>query len=238
MEQYSFKLNDFEGPLDLLLNLITQKKMKLTDINILELIDQYLKFLGSVSEAELNSATEFVEMAARLVYLKSVSLLPRNEEREKMERELSGQLIEYSICKLAARRLGDMSLGIVYFVREPMKPQKPVEYFVPHDVKTLLAAYLAVNKKSSERRSLTAEDITDVVATPIVPISTGIIHILRGMRGGKIARLEDMFVTVKTASEAVATFLGLLELIRAGRIAIANDGTVALKKKEKLKVGQ
>ena len=58
------------------------------------------------------------------------------------------------------------------------------------------------------------------------------------MRGGKIARLEDMFVTVKTASEAVATFLGLLELIRAGRIAIANDGTVALKKKEKLKVGQ
>ena len=233
MAGITFKTERFEGPLDLLLSLVSQHKMKLSDICILELIDQYLAAIGTLTPEELNDATEFVEMAARLVYLKSVALLPRSEEREKLERELTGELIEYSLCKLAARRLGDMSIGMVFYVREPMKPLRPAEYTVRHEPEALLEAYLAVNKKKLGRREPTALDITDVVAAPIVPISTGILHILRGVRRGQVSSVHDMFAGVVGRSEAVATFLALLELIRAGRLAVADDGGVALLKKER-----
>lgn len=237
MNLVTFKLNDFEGPLDLLLHLIAEKKMKLYDISISALIDQYLSFMGKLTASELNGATEFVEMAARLVYMKSVALLPRSEEREKLERELTGQLIEYSLCKLAARRLGDMSLGVVFYVREPQKPVKPVEYIADLDKNALLGAYLSVFKKSRNRKELTSEDITAVVAAPIVPVTTGILHILKGIRIGSVKYVNDMFAPVKTTSEAVATFLGLLELIRAGRLLIGDDGGITLVVKEKSSVG-
>lgn len=237
METVTFRLDQFEGPLDLLLHLVSKKKMQLYDIRIMELIDQYLEIMGELTPEQMNSASEFVEMAARLLYLKTVALLPRSEEREKLERELTGELVEYSLCKLAARRLGDMSLGVVFYVREPQKPQKPAEYLVSHSPDSLLAAYLAIYKKSMERHELTPQDITDVVAAPIVPVSTGIIHILRGMRTGKVRSIRDMFEKVESRSEAVATFLALLELIRAGRVTIKDDGSVDLCIKEKTRIG-
>lgn len=237
MSIVTFKLNDFEGPLDLLLHLVAEKKMRMYDISISALIDQYLAFMGKLTASELNGATEFVEMAARLVYLKSVALLPRSDEREKLERELTGQLIEYSICKLAARRLGDMSLGVVFYVREPQKPVKNTDYEADLDKDDLRSAYLAVFKKSNSRRELSAEDITSVVAAPIVPVTTGILHILKGVRSGKMSSIREVFAPVNTTSEAVATFLGLLELIRAGRLLIGDDGGLTLITKEKTSVG-
>lgn len=233
MEEIRFKIEDFEGPLDLLLHLVSQKKMKLYDIKIVELIDQYLAVMGQLTPEQMNGATEFVEMAARLVYLKSVALLPRSEEGEKLERELTGELVEYSLCKLAAARLADMSLGVVYYIREPEKPQKPTEYLVPHSVQSLLEAYLAVNKKGLMRKELTPQQITDVVATPIVPVSTGILRILKGLRRGEMGNIQKMFESVETTSEAVATFLALLELIRAGRVEIDDQGNARLNAKSR-----
>ena len=80
MEALAFHLENFEGPLELLLHLISRHKMKVTDIEIGALLTQYLDYVGRMQEANLEISSAFLEMAARLVYIKTVSLLPRHEE--------------------------------------------------------------------------------------------------------------------------------------------------------------
>ena len=94
MEAITFKLEDFEGPMDLLLYLVSKNKMSLYDISILELIDQYTQIINSLQQNRMEVASEFIEMAARLVQMKSFLLLPRSAEAERMREELTGQLIE------------------------------------------------------------------------------------------------------------------------------------------------
>ena len=86
MEQFTFKLADFEGPLDLLLYLVSKNKMSLADIEIVKLIDQYVSIVHGVRAEEMESASEFIEMAARLVQMKSFFLLPKSEEAERMKK--------------------------------------------------------------------------------------------------------------------------------------------------------
>ena len=100
MEAISYKLDVFEGPLDLLLHLISKHKIDINDIPILLLVEQYLDYVRQMKEEDMEVASEFLEMAARLVYIKSVMLLPRyEEETEDFKRELTGQLIEYQLCQ-------------------------------------------------------------------------------------------------------------------------------------------
>ena len=85
MEAITFKLEDFEGPMDLLLYLVSKNKMSLYDISILELIDQYTQIINSLQQNRMEVASEFIEMAARLVQMKSFLLLPRSAEAERMK---------------------------------------------------------------------------------------------------------------------------------------------------------
>ena len=121
METISFKLEVFEGPLDLLLSLIAKHKLNICDIEISKLLEQYLLYIDQAHEQNLELAGEFLEMAARLIYIKTASLLPQPEEAEQMKRELEGALIEYSLCKIAAKTLADAFVGGNIFVRSPMK---------------------------------------------------------------------------------------------------------------------
>ena len=87
MEQMSFKLEIFEGPLDLLLHLISKHKLNINDIPIVTLLDQYMEYIDKMSEQNMEIAGEFLEMAARLVYIKTVSLLPQHEEAEQLKKD-------------------------------------------------------------------------------------------------------------------------------------------------------
>ena len=99
VEQLSFKIAEVEGPLDLILQLISKHKLNIYDIEITKLLEQYLAYMEEVQSQELEIASEFLEMASRLVYIKSVSLLPKHEElEEQLKRELTGQLIEYRLA--------------------------------------------------------------------------------------------------------------------------------------------
>ena len=82
MQTISFKLEVFEGPMDLLLNLISKHKLNIYDIEIAKLLEQYLDYVEQMQSQQLEVASEFLEMASRLVYIKSVSLLPKHEELE------------------------------------------------------------------------------------------------------------------------------------------------------------
>ena len=104
MEKLSYRLEAFEGPLDLLLYLIAKNKLNICDIQIVDLVDQYVAQVNAMQEQDMDVASEFLEMAARLVYMKTVSLLPKHEEMDELQRELTGQLLEYQECKRARAR--------------------------------------------------------------------------------------------------------------------------------------
>ena len=88
MEQINYKLEVFEGPMDLLLHLISKHKLNINDIPIVELVNQYLDYVRKMENADFEIAGDFLEMAARLIYIKTVSLLPRHEEAEQLKKEL------------------------------------------------------------------------------------------------------------------------------------------------------
>ena len=91
MEKLNFRLTDFEGPLDLLLYLISKHKLNILDISVSELLDQYLSFIEKAGKEDLEVKSEFLEMASRLLHIKTVSLLPRHEEEaEELKSALTG----------------------------------------------------------------------------------------------------------------------------------------------------
>ena len=99
MEQLSFRTAEFEGPLDLLLHLIAKHKLDIYDVQISALLEQYMAYIRAAQDADLELASEFLEMASRLVYIKTVSLLPRHEEESRqLKTELQGQLLEAQVC--------------------------------------------------------------------------------------------------------------------------------------------
>ena len=90
METLFYKIESFEGPMDLLLHLISKHKVRIEDVPIMDLINQYLDYMKKLKEENLEVASEFLEMAARLVYIKTVSLLPVHEEADRLAEELRG----------------------------------------------------------------------------------------------------------------------------------------------------
>ena len=121
MSSITFKLEKFEGPLDLLLHLISKHKLNIYDIEISALLEQYLAFIDGLREQDFELAGEFLEMAARLIYIKTVSLLPKPNEAEELKKELEGALIEYSLCKIAAERMKERYIGGEVFVRKQVE---------------------------------------------------------------------------------------------------------------------
>ena len=102
-EELTFHLEDFDGPLELLLALVAKHKMDLHNIPILELIDQYTRTVEQ-ADPDPETASAFIEMAAHLVEMKSYLLLPRSEEGERMKQEFTGQLIEYDQCRCCGQK--------------------------------------------------------------------------------------------------------------------------------------
>ena len=131
MEKLSYKLEVFEGPLDLLLHLIEKNKLNIYDIQISELLEQYMEQINIMQEQDLDVAGEFLSMASRLVQIKSAMLLPKYEEAEEMKKELSGQLIEYRKCKRVAKMLAE-TISFDSFCREPAKIRADMRYKRSH----------------------------------------------------------------------------------------------------------
>ncbi len=218
-----FRLEDFEGPLDLLLALLAKNKMSIYDIEIVTLIDQYLEVVGEPGLYGMETASEFIGMAARLVQMKSTLLLPKSEEAERMREELTGLLVEYSACKLVAGQLKEMGEGVFITVRNPLEMEFDTTYTGTHNPQELAVAFASIMGRSNARRVPRQEQFEEIVAAPFVSVSGKVIHVLRGLVTGKIRWLQQVFRGSSSRSETVATFLALLELIRGGRIE-SNDG--------------
>lgn len=236
METISFKLEVFEGPLDLLLNLISKHKLDICDIEISKLLEQYLLYINEAHEQNLELAGEFLEMAARLIYIKTASLLPQPEIAEQMKKELEGTLIEYSLCKIAAAKLAESYVGGNIFVRKPMKIKADMTYTLVHEPERLAEAYRAIsfkNVKTEMTKQKVENKINSVVKRRIVSVMSKVVHILRELYSTGEVYMDKLYEGVTERSARVATFLAVLELTKSGRISISDDNMIVFFKGRK-----
>lgn len=224
METISYKVPGFEGPLDLLLHLVQKHKLNITDIPIALLLEQYIQTIEQWKSVNLDVAAEFLEMAARLIQIKTAMLLPRHEQAEEMRRELSGELMEYQLCKIAAHRLAMQNIGEGIFIRSPLEIEPDKTYRRVHPPETLLDAYLAAAGRGKRRLPPPVQSFSRIVARKIVTVSSKITFVLRKLYRHKKIQYSALFEQAGSRSELVATFLALLELIKASRIRVDGEG--------------
>ncbi len=224
MEQLSFKVAQVEGPLDLILQLISKHKLNIYDIEITKLLEQYLAYMEEVQSQELEIASEFLEMASRLVYIKSVSLLPKHEElEEQLKKELTGQLIEYTLCRQVAQLLKNKYVGDDVFFRPMQKVEQDTFYTRRHKPKILLEAYLsAVGKRRLPEE--VKKSFEPMMAKRVVSVSSRIVVIMKILYKQRQAPFLSLFEQSSDRSDIVATFLAVLELMKNKRIMLDDDG--------------
>lgn len=223
-ETLSYKLNVFEGPLDLLLNLIAKNKLNIYDIPIAELLEQYMAQIHEMQAADMDVASEFLEMAARLVHIKSVSLLPKKEEEAALKQELTGQLLEYQQCKEAAMRLRER-FSLDGIVRAQADIPADLTYKRHHKPQELLSAYLSMLGKKKPPEPQKPEDtISKLITRRVVSVASQIVFVLRSLWKKRHVSLKELFRGKNDPSERVAAFLAVLELVKDKRLRVDGDG--------------
>lgn len=235
MDKISFKLEVFEGPMELLLNLITKHQLNIYDIEISSLLEQYLIYLEQAREHDLELAGEFLEMAARLILIKTISLLPKPNDAEKEKEALQGALIEYALCKQMSENLRKRYVGDKVFVRKPMKINIPTRYERRHDPLDLGKVFLAMGKKLIEEEKHPTEKLQAVVNRSFVSVMSKVIYVLRSLHKNEHVYLDAMYAEVRERSARVALFLAVLELTKHGKTYISDDNTYLYRKEEKYK---
>lgn len=224
MEKLSFRVAEYDAPLDLILHLISKHKLNITDIDISSLLAQYMEVISSWQKQDLEVTSEFLEMASRLVYMKTVSLLPRHEEEiERLRQDLTGQLMEYRMCKMAAEMLGSESLYSDIFVRRPMALEIDMTYKNIHPPNMLFEALADALGRGARRLPPPRDSFEPLVARPVVSVTAKIFTLLRRLRGANSVHYAELFQSDEGRSAIVATFLALLELVRSGGVVMDED---------------
>ena len=219
---YKVKLDIFEGPLDLLLYLIKQDEIDIYDISLERITSQYLEYLQAFKELNIELAGEFVVMAANLIYLKSRSLLPVDQQSPEEDAgeddprwELIRQLIEYKKFKEAAAELHLRELEQErIFAREgapSLALQEPLR-LGEIGIFQLINAFQTVIKRIEAR-----QDVQEIPGERF-SVSEKIDAILQRVATGTPVRFSDLFGSVASRLEVVVTFLALLELIRLKQV--------------------
>ncbi len=241
MEKISYKLEDFEGPLDLLLLLIAKNKYNINDIPLAELIDQYLYHVEKFQQQDMDVSSEFLEMAARLIYMKTVSLLPKHDEINELKFELSTELMEYEKCRKIAGILSKMTDGFNTVIKGQDDIDFDKTYMHTHSSDELIDAYISAVGRGQRKLPPPSTVFTKIVAKKVVSVSSKIVYVLRNILKSGKQKMTSFFCGAESRSELVATFLAMLELCKANRIEINGSGEnaeITVKKKGNLSNGK
>ena len=225
-EQLMYKLEVFEGPLDLLLNLISKNKMNIEDIQIAIICDQYMEYIENAEKMNIDLSADFLVMASQLMLIKSRILLPRaQEDEDDPAEELARMLLEYKHAKEASQKLGDLFSqynGRLEKDTDEIAPDRT--YVAEHDVYLLQAALLRVMNTIEVTDEAAEERIRPLISTKTVSVGERVYSILRiFLTEGHKLNVLKCFKDVYTKHEAVATFMAILELLRAGRVTLEEN---------------
>src|SRR5918994_515056 len=239
LEAYPVRLQNFEGPLDLLLHLIRKHEVSIYDIPIALITEQYLQYLDLMQEMNLDMAGEFLVMAATLIHIKSRMLLPRpdpaQEEVEEDPREaLMRRLLEHQKFKAAAELLHERETvrsaqwtradgPIAEIAGEAPEPEIEVDLF------SLISAFRAVVERAKQRPAV-------YLPGEQIPIEDRIEQLLAKLSETEACGFEDLFADMQSRAGMIVTFLALLEMIRLKTVRVfqqGNFGPIRVYKRER-----
>ena len=221
-------LSQFEGPLDMLLFLITKAKIDIKDIFVSQVTEQYIQSMQNAPDLDMDDASAFINMAATLLEIKSRSLLPKpklEEGEEDPEAALIRQLEEYQRFKEIAQNMQGFEKAAAL-----MFEKLPEEYPLPPPtlelknltMEGLLAAFARVMARIKEEDEEPIQTARRIVRDEFtVPRCSA--HILRRLKKGPV-KFDELFSPAPSRDEVVTLFLALLELLRLGRVSAAQDG--------------
>ena len=235
---YSFKLDNFEGPLDLLLHLIKDAKVEITEIKLADVTEQYLDYMAGLDELDLEKASDFIDIAATLIEIKSKSLLPRVEEEQPDEEDpeavLLRQLKEYKLFKEASEKMKEIE-NVDRFYKPADETVNDYRYVLGElNIEGLLNAFASMltRVKKEEEKVIPKKIEKDrfTVAEKIISIRQNILE-------KKKMRFSEFFEEDYTRSEMINLFLAVLELLKMQEIIVKQQSTyedidIELKEKE------
>lgn len=227
MEQLIYKTDEFEGPLDLMLKLIAKNKLDICNIEISSLLEQYLVQLDLLRQQNLEISSSFLEMAAKLVYIKTAQLLPKYEEEARtLKEEITSQLLEYNEYKKVSEILLN-NLNFDLFCRKPMKIDLDLTYKGIHSIAEIGRTYIDIidsilskNLKLLEERE---DNLQKIVTKKPVSVFSKVLYILKCLYKKGEFVFEDLFFKKEEKSELIAFFLAVLELIKCNKVLIAHE---------------
>ena len=228
--KYAIKIDNFEGPLDLLCHLIDKNKMDIYDIKINEIADQYIEYLNQMEEMNLDIASEFLIMASTLIYLKSKSLLPKQDEVEEelTEEELIQRIIEYKKYKEIIKKLRvnyeENSKSFFKMPEQIELPKKQIEK--DYDKDLIPNLYKTLWNKNKEKINKNAENIQKIAITESYTVTS------------KVKEMFKLFsIEEHNKQEVVTAFSGLLEMSKRDKVNTKQEDLfedIIVEKKKKI----
>lgn len=238
-ELLTYKTDTFEGPLDLLLALIAKNKMDIADIEISVIFEQYIAYLEEMRRMDMDIAGEFIVMASELMLIKSRMLLPKApaEEEEDPRERLARALLEYKRAKEASLYLEEQyALYSRRYVKDTDEVKCDVHDIDDHDVLLLQKALLRLFSKKEKNDTLPLGSIKPILTRTIVPVSERIRAVTGTLQKRGVVPFVSLFEDNTSRSEAVATFLALLALIKDGHILL--EKRLAVRSSEEILPGE
>ncbi|MBO4452913.1 MAG: segregation/condensation protein A [Clostridia bacterium] len=224
MEPVQLKIEQYEGPLDLLLALITKHKIDIFDIPIAEIAQQYVDYLDAMRELNMEIASEFIVMAAELMLIKSKMLLPRDEKEEDPRTVLVDALLEHQRAKAAAEFLKEQSEGHYDTFTKPADEPPKSDYSRSHAVELLTEAFLRIADRAAALKDAANDpELFKKIEEKYYSVSEKISAVVSKLEQVGKCRFDELFIRVKSRGEAVAVFLALLECVRDGIIDVERD---------------
>ncbi|MDD3252818.1 MAG: segregation/condensation protein A [Lachnospiraceae bacterium] len=234
----SYKLEKFEGPLDLLLHLIEKNKVDIYDIPIVEITQQYLDYVKQMDKEDLNIVSDFLVMAATLLDIKSRMLLPAEVDEEGEEEdpraELVARLLEYKRYKMMAQELQELeenAQGLLF--KRPTVPKEVAKYEPPVDLDNLLDGltlarlqriFESVMKRQKDKVDPIRSSFGTIRREP-VSLEQRILDVMGYARKHRNFSFRQMLEQQKDKLEVVVTFLAILELMKIGKIQLTQENT-------------
>ena len=229
----SEEMQDFEGPLDLILYLLGKNKMEIQDISMSLICDQYLQWLSQRQQMDLEVASEFVTMASHLVYIKTRMLLAIEDEEAQSEMDALIQSLEerrrnenYTKIKAMAQRLAPMGeFGRNILTRDPEPVERGKVYLYSQEPGDLILAMAEIRSRAERALPPPRTAFQDIVRHEPYPVESKAREIIQRLKLHGITSFRMLFRGNRSRSEVVATFLAVLELCRACIIHLAGSET-------------
>lgn len=231
-----YKLQVFEGPLDLLLHLIEKNKVDIYDIPIVTITEQYLEYVEQMQENDMDIMSEFLVMAATLIQIKSKMLLPQEEKEEEEEddprAELVRRLLEYKMYKYAAYELKDMELDASHNIyKQPSIPKEVASYKEDVDPATLVDG-MTLNMLNDIFKSVMKKQVDKIdpirskfgtIEKEEVNIEDRMVQIREEIKGLKGISFRTLLESQPTRMNIIITFMSILELMKISAITIRQE---------------